>query len=320
MVFIQTVKRKFWAFIVQPRHMLLAGVSISLIIFTVLISAFPASSAPILTVTPITWNVIGLDSNNVDVGPNNFPVGVRVCNELLVDDATNVTATFFWDDGNNKYTGDAYINLRSGSLDAISIPTLAARTVSTPSCSDFYFEATVTRDGPPGEVSYDKTRAYHIDITSDSRGIGHYSTTSRELYVEYLISQSRNSTTDIQLDGSSDRAGGTMVLMVGSTYDITLTARRPPTATSRSRPSSTSPTRSFRSTALRRLIPPTVTGSPDPMRATNSMPMAAAGRTTRIHPITAPAWVTGKYGGNVVVNYNVTIIGGGGTSETLNSA
>ena len=27
-----------------------------------------------------TWNVIGLDSNNVNVGPNRFPVGARVCN------------------------------------------------------------------------------------------------------------------------------------------------------------------------------------------------------------------------------------------------
>ncbi|NJC95876.1 MAG: hypothetical protein FIB03_05990, partial [Anaerolineae bacterium] len=32
-----------------------------------------------LTITPLTWNVVGLDSNNVSVGPNNFPVGARVC-------------------------------------------------------------------------------------------------------------------------------------------------------------------------------------------------------------------------------------------------
>ena len=35
-----------------------------------------------LTINPITWNVIGLDSNNVSVGPNNFPVGVRACNPV----------------------------------------------------------------------------------------------------------------------------------------------------------------------------------------------------------------------------------------------
>jgi hypothetical protein len=51
------------------------------------------SAAGILTVTPITWNVIGLDSNNVTVGPNHFPVGARVCNtgdEVV----TNVTSSF----------------------------------------------------------------------------------------------------------------------------------------------------------------------------------------------------------------------------------
>jgi 3D (Asp-Asp-Asp) domain-containing protein len=33
-----------------------------------------------LTITPVTWNVVGLDSNNVAVGPNVFPLGARVCN------------------------------------------------------------------------------------------------------------------------------------------------------------------------------------------------------------------------------------------------
>ena len=39
-----------------------------------------ALAATTVSVTPISWNVIGLDSNNVNVGPNHFPVGVRVCN------------------------------------------------------------------------------------------------------------------------------------------------------------------------------------------------------------------------------------------------
>src|ERR1041384_6627549 len=33
-----------------------------------------------LTVTPVTWNVIGLDSNNTSAGPDTFQVGVRTCN------------------------------------------------------------------------------------------------------------------------------------------------------------------------------------------------------------------------------------------------
>ena len=39
-----------------------------------------AAGGVTLTVNPITWDMMGLDSNNVNVGPNVFPVGVKVCN------------------------------------------------------------------------------------------------------------------------------------------------------------------------------------------------------------------------------------------------
>jgi len=52
------------------------------LILVLLLSLFQpqttASAAAVLTITPLTWNIIGLDSNNVNVGPNNFPVGARV--------------------------------------------------------------------------------------------------------------------------------------------------------------------------------------------------------------------------------------------------
>ena len=41
---------------------------------------YSASAAANLTVTPLTWNVIGLDSNSPTSGPYRFPVGARVCN------------------------------------------------------------------------------------------------------------------------------------------------------------------------------------------------------------------------------------------------
>ncbi|MFN6204773.1 MAG: hypothetical protein ACK496_20180, partial [Acidobacteriota bacterium] len=84
-----------------------------------------------LTITPITWNIVGLDSNNVNVGPNQFPVGVRVCNTGTAA-ATNVTSAFIWD------TSDPYINLRPGTLsnfNASKIPSLAVG-----ACTDFYYE------------------------------------------------------------------------------------------------------------------------------------------------------------------------------------
>src|SRR5215217_2228975 len=64
-----------------------------------------------LQVTPVTWNVVGLDSNNVNVGPNQFVTGVRVTNLSSNEAATNVTSTFAWDSSN------ANINLVSGESD-----------------------------------------------------------------------------------------------------------------------------------------------------------------------------------------------------------
>src|SRR5215208_530813 len=83
------------------------------------------SAAAVLTISPITWNVIGLDSNNVNVGPNNFPVGARVCNTGDLT-ATGITADFVWD------SSDPYINLRSGSSDPITLISLPAG-----ACEDF---------------------------------------------------------------------------------------------------------------------------------------------------------------------------------------
>src|SRR5687768_7942942 len=163
-------------------------------------------AAPSMTVTAITWNVMGLDSNNVNVGPNNFPVGVRVCNNgttLL----NNVAAAFVWD------TTDPYINLRAGSLNPITLTTLAIG-----ACSDFYFEITITRNS----AAYDNVARYHINVTSTEITTPVSTPTPREIYVEHLVSQSRNATTDVQLNGNSVAAGGGMTLLVGQTYNITL--------------------------------------------------------------------------------------------------
>jgi hypothetical protein len=34
-----------------------------------------------LSITPISWGVVGLDSNRVMDGPDTFMIGARVCNE-----------------------------------------------------------------------------------------------------------------------------------------------------------------------------------------------------------------------------------------------
>lgn len=184
---------------------LLSSALILLLGWLIFGSPLLAHADAILTIEPITWNVVGLDSNNVNVGPNNFPIGVRVCNNGDAQ-ATNVVADFVWD------TSDSYIALRSGSLDPIATSSIAAG-----DCADFYFEIEITRDAN----AYDHTREYHVSVSStETSSIS--TATPREIYVEHLISQSRNSTTDVLLDGVSVAPGGTMTLMLGETYNIQL--------------------------------------------------------------------------------------------------
>ncbi len=175
-----------------------------------------AHAAGELTVEPLTWNVIGLDSNKPLIsGPDHFPVGVRVCNRsgAMVN---NVVATFFWDSSNS------YIDIRPGTSATLSVVSLG-----NDACIDFYFEIEVDRD----TNAYDTTREYHINVTSTETGATIYGTsTPRELYIEHLVSQNRNAVTDVQFSSNSDCSvltdyvsvapAGTMSLNVDTTYCI----------------------------------------------------------------------------------------------------
>jgi hypothetical protein len=171
------------------------------------LAAEPADAAVALTVTPLTWNVIGLDSNDPASGPNRFPVGARVCVAAGSSTAGAVTATFSWDSSN------PYVQLRPGSLATIDLGSIAAG-----SCADAYFEVEVDRTA----AAYDTTRSYHITATDSLSGATAATPQPRELYVEHLISQSRNGITSIKLNGTSIPAGGNMTLVVGNTYTIEL--------------------------------------------------------------------------------------------------
>ena len=260
----------------------------------------PAAAQPVLSVSPITWNVVGLDSNNVNVGPNNFPVGARVCNTGDAA-ATNVVADFVWT------TSDTYINLRPGSQNPITLTSLANGT-----CRDFYFEVTVTRNA----AAYTHTRRYRIDVTSDQTGV--ISTpTPREIYVERLISQSRNSTTDIRLDGVSVPAGGTMTLMVGGTYTIQLFGSTATNGYEQIETFINFPNTIFRVNSV--VATYTADAGTDPAAASKLYADGCSWENDPNSPNYRSCLGVGKYGGTVTVTYNVTIIGGGGTTETLHS-
>ncbi|HJQ34765.1 MAG TPA: hypothetical protein VJ866_21630 [Pyrinomonadaceae bacterium] len=155
-----------------------------------------------VTVTPVTWNVIGLDSNkwSQGVGPDTFQVGARACN-VGATAVPNITGTLVWDSSN------PYINLATGALNPVTYNSLPVGT-----CTDFYFPVVVSRVN--AVFTTNPSRRYHITVSGT--GVSSVSTpTPRELYVEQLLSQNRNTVTSIT---------GPTSVYVGQSYTFRLIA------------------------------------------------------------------------------------------------
>jgi hypothetical protein len=257
-----------------------------------------------LTVTPITWNVVGLDSNSPTSGPKFFPVGARVCSNVAT---ASVAVDWTWDSAN------ANLNLRTGSLATITLPSIAAG-----ACADAYFEIEVNQVAG----AYDTTRRYHITATD---GSGPVSTPKpRELYVEHLISQNRNSITGVKLNGVSIPAGGSMSLVVGNTYTIELDGGTATQGYNQFEAFINFPNTIFQvlsvSTTYSADNSPYVPG-PAPIASDKLYADACKWESDPTSP-NYRSCVGGDFkagGATVVTTYTIKVISGGGTAQTLNS-
>ncbi|RJP49579.1 MAG: isopeptide-forming domain-containing fimbrial protein, partial [Anaerolineaceae bacterium] len=259
-----------------------------------------------LEITPITWNVVGLDSNNVNTGPNNFPVGARVCNTGDAT-ATNVSSQFNWEAVDPTPAKD-YIDNRPGSALSYS-----GYTLDPNECVDFYYEVEVDRNSN----AYNDTRRYYITATADT--LGTVSTPQpREIFVEHLVSQNRNSTLDVQLDGASIAPGGTMALAIGETYTITLVAKTATNGYEQIESFINFPNTIFQVNSVNTQYSADSSATVD-----NPSDMLYGDGCVWQNDPNSPQYrsclSTGKAGGNITVDYNVTIIGGAGTSNVLNT-
>lgn len=162
----------------------------------------------VLTITPITWNVIGLDSNNVNVGPDIFPVGARVCN-VSGTASGPVTASFVRDGATNSFiTLQGPTVLTAPSLPAGGSPPSQYSISAKPNnCFDFHFSVVITRS----TSAWNTSQGYHITATD---GVSTVQTPAgRELFVEKLISQNRNGVTSVS---------GPSTVYVGQTVQYTV--------------------------------------------------------------------------------------------------
>ncbi|HXI11176.1 MAG TPA: hypothetical protein VNM92_00825 [Thermoanaerobaculia bacterium] len=266
----------------------------------VIAALFASSSEAALTVTPLTWNIIGLDSNRPLSGPKNFPVGARVCSSVAT---SNVSAMLIWDSTN------AFIGLRPGTLNPITIASLPAG-----GCKDVYFEVEVTQTA----AAFNTARRYHITAT-DASGAGS-TTIPRELYVEHLISQSRNAILDVKLDGVSVPAGGSMNLVVGNTYVIDLVGSTAPAGYGQFEAFI-----NFPNTIFQVLSVSTTYSADDSPFVPSPNPSLYADACGWENDPNSPSYrscVGGdfKAGGSMVVTtYTIKIVSGGGTSQPLNT-
>ena len=283
---------------------------LALITFVLIAAVFQpqsqASAAVTLTITPNSWNVVGLDSNTPASGPYRFPIGAKICSSVAT---TDVVATFVWDEPTNA--SDIY--LRAGSLSSVTIPSISAG-----GCADVYFEVEVNRATAP----YDKTREYHItadDATSDAVSTPQ----PREVYVEHLISQNRNSVTNVELNGTSIPAGGAMNLIVGSTYTIKLYGGTATQGYNQFEDFINFPNTIFQIQSVSTTY--SADSRPLIVSPATSHPYLYADSCGWDNDPNSPTYrscIDGddKAGGsNVVTTYVIKIIGGAGSSETLNT-
>lgn len=186
----------------------------------------PAYAATNLTIEPLTWDFIGLDSNNVNVGPNEYLTGARVCN-VGSEPAQNLKVRFAREGAYNPYL--TIINaLNSDTWTVPSLPSGARplnhhKVASKPAnCFDAYYNITIARNAG----AYATTQRYRIEAVADNASVvdtntfpnsGEYDTGHpRQLFVERILSQARNDVLGFQ---------GPTTVEVGGVYDFTLTSQ-----------------------------------------------------------------------------------------------
>jgi hypothetical protein len=265
-------------------------------------SILPTATSASLSITPISWGTVGLDSNKVTDGPNVFPVGARVCN-TGTQSATGIQSAIVWDSVN------PLIALRSGTTSSLNGGDLLAGT-----CIDFYYEIEVTRS----VSSYNTIRRFHIAASAD--GLPAVSTpTPREIFVEKLVSQNRNSVVGIKLNGANVAFGGTMNLLVGNTYTIELIASTATNGYEQIESFINLPNVIFQTISVSSTYsaPAGYTGNKLYEDACGWNPIPTSGT---YRSCVGPTNVSGgKAGGQVSIVYTVKVLAGSGTSQTLNT-
>ncbi len=278
---------------------------VTLVMATVLL--FSTSAFAAITVTPSTWNMIGLDSNSPAFGPYRFPVGAKVCGGTAGD---VIPVNFTWDRTN------PYVDLRSGSAGTLGNPMEV--TLGSNGCADAFFEVEIDRNSAAfTDFATNLPARYHITAGGVS------TPTPREIVVERLVSQSRNAITNMEFGTSlasmaSVPNGGSMNLIVGNTYYIRMTGYTATQGYQQLESFVSFPNTIFQilsvDTTYSADTSPIVSSPNDQLYAD-----ACGWDNDPNSPSYMSCWVDGKAGGAITVTYQVEILSVGSGRESLNT-
>ena len=134
-------------------HALRALATLTITIGTIGLPVAASAAGPTLAISPLEWNVVGLDSNSPASGPNRFHIGALVCNTGDAP-ATSIEAAWSWD--------------TEGSAVSLQGPAVRSLTDLEPgACASAWFGLQVE----PQASSYDATREFHITATATGAGV-----------------------------------------------------------------------------------------------------------------------------------------------------
>ncbi len=147
-----------------------------------------------LSVTPITWDVIGMDHNDQTAGPDTFLIGARIEN-VGDQTATSLSATINLGDTVQDGGAGEWVSVGTHYIDVSSASSYTLADLAPGATVDVYFQATIDR----ASDAFDTARRYTIDAAAMDGGtpISASTPSPRQLYVEHLVSQNRNATTNI---------------------------------------------------------------------------------------------------------------------------
>lgn len=171
-----------------------------------------SASAADLNLTTGSWNTVGLDSNNVNDGPNLYIIQTHVTNNGTTT-AKNISATI-----NLQNTGGtSYINLKTGENTTKYLGDIAPGETK-----DLFYQIEVTRH----KNAYGTSRGYTINVFEDGTSTGTMTGTLRVVPKNNgLIDQERNEIISINASNTTPQVGDIFTVTVvaktsSSNYDF----------------------------------------------------------------------------------------------------